>query len=180
MKNINLGATFLFLSILCSIKIERLLFLKFLKILAFFDSYFWPFNKTHEKIIAIFVISAIMASIWNVFIKFHWHDEKLTAMIISRIPVLIVCLHIDQAWFQGRGNWRVCTLIRIAFIVALYQAWYIQSLLKIWISYWYSKVRSTKGLISSENYWYFFQFPKNMPRSILSFVFWISAGFLLT
>ena len=49
MKNINLGATFLFLSILCSIKIERLLFLKFLKNLAFFDSYFWPFNKTHEK-----------------------------------------------------------------------------------------------------------------------------------
>ena len=53
----------MFLLILCSIKIERLLFLKFLKILAFFDSYFWPFNKTHEKIIAIFVISAIIASI---------------------------------------------------------------------------------------------------------------------
>ena len=67
MKNINLGATFLFLSILCSIKIERLLFLKFLKSLAFFDSYFWPFNKPHEKIIAIFVISTIMASIWKVF-----------------------------------------------------------------------------------------------------------------
>ena len=63
LKNINLGATFLFLSILCSIKIERLLFLKFLNKMAFFDSYFWPFNKTHEKIIAIFVISAIMASI---------------------------------------------------------------------------------------------------------------------
>ena len=78
LKNINLGATFLFLSILCSIKIERLLFLKFLKILPFFDSYFWPFNKTHEKIIAIFVICVIMASIWNVFIKFRWHDEKLT------------------------------------------------------------------------------------------------------
>ena len=78
LKNMNVGATFLFLSILCSIKIERLLFQKFLKILAFFDSYFWPFNKTHEKIIAIFVISAIMASIWNVFIKFRWHDEKLT------------------------------------------------------------------------------------------------------
>ena len=29
--NLNLGATFLFLSILCSLKIERLLFLKFLK-----------------------------------------------------------------------------------------------------------------------------------------------------
>ena len=80
LKNINLGATFCFLLILCSIKIERLLFLKFLKILAFFDSYFWPFNKTHEKIIAIFVISAIIASIWNVFIKFRWHDEKLTVV----------------------------------------------------------------------------------------------------
>ena len=78
LKNINLGAIFLFLSIFCSTKIERLLVLKFLKILAFFDSYFWPFNKTHEKIIAIFVISGIMATIWNVFIKFRWHDEKLT------------------------------------------------------------------------------------------------------
>ena len=66
------------LIILCSIKIERLLSLKFLRFLAFFDSYLWPFNKTHEKIIAIFMISAIIASIWNVFIKFHWHDEKLT------------------------------------------------------------------------------------------------------
>ena len=37
-------------------------------------------NKAHEKNIAIFVISAIMASIWNVFIKFRWHDEKLTAV----------------------------------------------------------------------------------------------------
>ena len=90
LKNINLGATFLFLSILCSIKIERFLFLKFLKILAFFDSYFWPFNKTHEKIIVIFVISAIMASIWNVFIKFHWHDEKLTFCITLKIKMWVV------------------------------------------------------------------------------------------
>ena len=65
------GAHFLFLLILCSIKIERLLFLKFLKNLAFFDSYFWPFIKSEEKIKIIFVISAIMSSIWNVFIKFH-------------------------------------------------------------------------------------------------------------
>ena len=35
-------------------------------ILALFDSSFWPFNKSHEKINAIYVISAIMASIWNV------------------------------------------------------------------------------------------------------------------
>ena len=74
MKNIDIGAHFFFLLILCSIKIERLLFLKFLKILAFFDSYFWPFYKSEEKIKVIFVISAIMLSIWNVFIKFLWHD----------------------------------------------------------------------------------------------------------
>ena len=68
----------MFLPILCSIKIEWLLFLKFLKNLAFFDSYFWPFNKSEEKIKVIFVNSAIMPSIWNVFIKFCSHDEKLT------------------------------------------------------------------------------------------------------
>ena len=68
----------MFLLILCSIKIERLLFLKFLKILAFFDSYSWPFNKSEGKIKVISVISVIMPSIWNVFIKFGWHDEKLT------------------------------------------------------------------------------------------------------
>ena len=90
LENINLGAHFLFLSILCSMKIERLLFLKFLKKLAFFDSYFWPFNKTHKKFITIFVISAIKASIWNVFIKFLWHDEKLT----------LVYLHIECHWYK--------------------------------------------------------------------------------
>ena len=50
-------------TILYSIKIERLLFLKILTFFAFFDNYFWPFNKTHKKIIAIFVIIAFMASI---------------------------------------------------------------------------------------------------------------------
>ena len=88
-KNINLGAHFLFLLILCSIKIERLLFLKFLKILAFFDSYFWPFNKSEEKIKVIFVISVIMPSIWNVFIKFRWHDEKLTDEFLLESQALI-------------------------------------------------------------------------------------------
>ena len=83
LENINLGATFLFLSILCSIKIERLLSLKFLKNLAFFEVYFWPFNKSHEKINIIFVISAIIASIWNVFMKFRWHDEKLIIMTMT-------------------------------------------------------------------------------------------------
>ena len=40
--------------------------------------YFWPFNKSEEKIKVIFVMSAIILSIRNVFIKFRWHDEKLT------------------------------------------------------------------------------------------------------
>ena len=89
----------MFLSILCSVKIEQLLLLKFLKNLALFDSYFRPFKKNHEKIIAIFVISGIKASIWNVFIKFCWHDEKLTvALPIRRVIhflikyILYVCL----------------------------------------------------------------------------------------
>ena len=50
------------------------------QILSFFDVYFWPFNKYHEKINTVFVISAIIASIWNVFIKFRSHDEKLTTV----------------------------------------------------------------------------------------------------
>ena len=49
------------------------------QILALFDGYFWTFDKSQEKIKAIFVISAIIASIWNVFIKFRWHDEQLSA-----------------------------------------------------------------------------------------------------
>ena len=49
------------------------------QILALFDIYFWPFNKSREKINTIFLISAIIASIWNDFIKFRWHDEKLTS-----------------------------------------------------------------------------------------------------
>ena len=51
------------------------------QILALFDVYFWPFNKSNEKINTIIVISAIIASIWNVFIKFRWHDEKLTDLV---------------------------------------------------------------------------------------------------
>jgi hypothetical protein len=54
------------------------------QILALFDGYFWPFKKTCEKINAIFVISTTMASIWNVFIKFRWHDEKLTTVTLLR------------------------------------------------------------------------------------------------
>ena len=49
LKNINLGAHFLFLLILCSIKIERLLFLKFLKILAFLTAIFGHFTSLREK-----------------------------------------------------------------------------------------------------------------------------------
>ena len=99
LKNINLGATYLFLSILCSIKIEQLLFLKFKKKLAFFDSYFWLFTKSHEKINTIFVISAIMASIWNVFIKFFWHDEKLTLAAIPKI-IIVKCINYFRLPFE--------------------------------------------------------------------------------
>ena len=61
------------------------------QILAVFDVYFWPFNKSHEKINTIFVISAIIASIWNVFIKFRWHDEKLTiaALLVGIGAILL-------------------------------------------------------------------------------------------
>ena len=50
------------------------------QILALFDSYFWPSNKSYEKINIILVMSEIMASIWNYIIKFRWHDEKLTCI----------------------------------------------------------------------------------------------------
>ena len=45
-------------------KIQRIFYDDFEnQILALFDVYFWPFNKLHEKINTIFVISAIIASI---------------------------------------------------------------------------------------------------------------------
>ena len=97
----------------------------FRKILALFDSYFWPFNKSHEKINTIFVISAIIASIWNVFIKFRWHDEKLTDDIkypLVTYPTFQVgfILLLSAIWWRlpqrqnpkshGRQNyfWRMC------------------------------------------------------------------------
>ena len=61
------------------------------QILALFDGYFWPFNNSHEKIESIFAISAIIPSLWNVFIKFRWHDEKL-----SPFPSLVSSLHRDS------------------------------------------------------------------------------------
>ena len=57
------------------------------QILALFDVYFWPFNKSHEKINIIFVIRAIIASTWNVFIEFRWHDEKLIAVHSSMLKL---------------------------------------------------------------------------------------------
>ena len=55
------------------------------QILALFDGYFWPFNKSHEKIKSIFVISAIILSIWNVFIKFRWRVEMLIGALGNRL-----------------------------------------------------------------------------------------------
>ena len=56
---------------------------------------FWPFrpfNKCHEKIKSIFVIGAIIPSIWNVFIKFHWHDEKFTLANYLCFFKQVICL----------------------------------------------------------------------------------------
>ena len=100
----------MFLLILCSIKIERLLFLKFVKILAFFDSYFWPFNKAHEKIVAIFVSvqswlqsemflsnsvdvmkNLPMVSLNSIYMKTHIHGFHTLSCIIwlwGQIPSL--------------------------------------------------------------------------------------------
>ena len=59
LKNINLGAHFLFLLILCNIKIEWLLFLKFLKNLAFLKAIFGHITSLGKKTQDIFLISAI-------------------------------------------------------------------------------------------------------------------------
>ena len=77
MKNINFGAHFLCLLLLCSIKNWTTFRPKISEKFGFFDSYFWPFSKFEEKIKVIFVISAILSSIWNLSIEFRWHDEKL-------------------------------------------------------------------------------------------------------
>ena len=97
LEDITLEAHF-FLSFLCTMKIEWLLFLKFLKFLAFFDSYFWPFNKSHEKTNVIFVLSAVMASIWNVFINFRWHDEKFRVVFIESMNHY----HLLTSWIAHR------------------------------------------------------------------------------
>ena len=78
-------STFLFKLILCSIKTEQLLFLKFLKNFAFFDSYFWPFNKYHEKIITIFVISE------------SWLQSE---MFLSNSVDMMKNLPPDQIWWK--------------------------------------------------------------------------------
>ena len=68
------------------------------QILALFDSYFWPLNKSHEKINAVFLIRVTMASIWNVFIKFPWQDEKLT-------KVTEQCFQDGHLSFVGTTAW---------------------------------------------------------------------------
>ena len=67
MKNINLGGTLYVFTNLCSTKIERLLSLKFLKNLAVLTAIFGHLTSLRKKIKVIFVISAIVPSIWNVF-----------------------------------------------------------------------------------------------------------------
>ena len=65
------------------------------KILALFDVFFWPLNKSSEKINTFFLINAIIASIysisiWNVFIKFRWDDEKLTDISIYHCDITLI------------------------------------------------------------------------------------------
>ena len=120
--------------------------------MAFFESYFWPFNKTHEKIIAIFVISAIMASIWNVFIKFRWHDEKLTGVVargliifVKRNPNLI-CSFCRNDWFEKSD--RILMIFYIPEISWSRQTlWWLKEYKRIpWQSRWHSP---SFGLIHS-------------------------------
>ena len=62
---------------------------------------FWHFLTAifgHEKIKSIFVILAIIHTIWNVFIKFRWHDEKLThGPQVYILCKMYVCLHAELA-----------------------------------------------------------------------------------
>ena len=78
------------------------------QILALFDGYFWPFNKSHEKIKSIFVISAIIPSIWNVFIKFHWCDEKLTS-----------ALFLYHSETETRYYWYGITKLQLGFSISI-------------------------------------------------------------
>ena len=78
------------------------------QILALFDIYFWPFNKSHEKINAIFVISATTASIWNVFIKFRWHDDITTCGGQPTVLGVLVTHDIGHqivTALTGSGSW---------------------------------------------------------------------------
>ena len=89
------------------------------QILALFDVYFWPFNKSHEKINIIFVISAIIASIWNVFIKFRWHDEKLT---YGTNETLESKVHWWLVWGRSqKKNWKphLCTYLDLDDLIHL-------------------------------------------------------------
>ena len=77
------------------------------------------FNKSHEKINTIFVISAIIASIWNVFIKFRWHDEKLT---YGTNETLESKVHWWLVWGRSqKKNWKphLCTYLDLDDLIHL-------------------------------------------------------------
>ena len=76
-------SNFFVLSILCSIKIERLLFLKFLKIWLFFTAIFGHLTRLMNKSLPFLwsVQSWLQSEMF--FIKFRWHDEKLTVDVSS-------------------------------------------------------------------------------------------------
>ena len=77
-----------------------------------------------SKIIGIFLkkillISAIMASIWNVFIKFRWHDEKLT---YGTNETLESKVHWWLVWGRSqKKNWKphLCTYLDLDDLIHL-------------------------------------------------------------
>ena len=102
LKNINLGAHFLFSSILRSMKLERLLFLKFLKNLAFLTAIFGHLASLIKK---------PMSFLWSVqswlesemfFIKFYWHREKITIWSSYKASLGYTTLYVRQNWTRIR------------------------------------------------------------------------------
>ena len=70
----------------------------------FFDTNWIHFNNRRLFFVnlvgvgkVIFVINAIMSSLWNVFIKFRWRDEKLTTVQDIKTNLLVCFLGESEA-----------------------------------------------------------------------------------
>ena len=59
-----------------------------------------------KKIIARFLFSGVLASSWEVLIKFRWHDKKFTIMVTSRSLVHTVT-HLQQFLRRYSGSKRI-------------------------------------------------------------------------